>query len=266
MPQEFEVEVDQRLWAKHTEHSNKPTNPVAGPDTSITTGPGASKDAWSTRFLPSVSAPVRGRGTCEDLVDPLGVKDVKVPAPRHHTAAPVLAAAILAPLSALDKPGTLYVFDIPADQPNLRTCRPSHGRRYGWLRFVPLAEHPLPSSGQQRHPVQHALMPIDLRLVGGASSETSSVCSSSCVFERSSPRSSLVSLDAAHNQRIPLLRTLWHQCAAACGCPVERLCAFSLLQRPQSISLPKPFPPYTRSPYFLPGIVDCEQWRLGVGM
>ncbi|KAJ6610583.1 hypothetical protein B0H10DRAFT_2059585 [Mycena sp. CBHHK59/15] len=55
------------------------------------------------------------------------------------------------------------------------------------LRFVPLAEHPLPSSGQQRLPVQHALMPIDLRLVGGASSETSSVCSSSCVFERSSP-------------------------------------------------------------------------------
>ncbi|KAJ6610594.1 hypothetical protein B0H10DRAFT_407119 [Mycena sp. CBHHK59/15] len=55
------------------------------------------------------------------------------------------------------------------------------------LRFVPLAEHPLPSSGQQRLPVQHTLMPIDLHLVGGASSETSSVRSSSCVFEPSSP-------------------------------------------------------------------------------
>ncbi|KAJ6583677.1 hypothetical protein B0H10DRAFT_1962076 [Mycena sp. CBHHK59/15] len=64
---EFEVEVDQRLWAKHTECSNKPTNPVTGPDTSITTGPSASKDAWSARFSPSVSAPVRGHGMAPGL-------------------------------------------------------------------------------------------------------------------------------------------------------------------------------------------------------
>ncbi|KAJ7694442.1 hypothetical protein B0H17DRAFT_1132065 [Mycena rosella] len=72
IPKEFEVEVDQRLWAKHTERYNKPTNPVAGPDTSIITGPGTSKDAWSTRFSPSISAPVRGRGVCDDSVDPPG--------------------------------------------------------------------------------------------------------------------------------------------------------------------------------------------------
>ncbi|KAJ7700794.1 hypothetical protein B0H17DRAFT_1195638 [Mycena rosella] len=36
---------------------------------------------------------------------------------------PALEAAILAPPSALDKPGALYVFDIPAKQPNRRTRR-----------------------------------------------------------------------------------------------------------------------------------------------
>ncbi|KAJ7708234.1 hypothetical protein B0H17DRAFT_1174362 [Mycena rosella] len=36
---------------------------------------------------------------------------------------PALEAAILAPPSALDKPGALYVFDIPADRPNRRTRR-----------------------------------------------------------------------------------------------------------------------------------------------
>ncbi|KAJ7710727.1 hypothetical protein B0H17DRAFT_1190424 [Mycena rosella] len=45
---------------------------------------------------------------------------------------PVLEAAILAPPSALDKPGALYVFDILAKQPNCRSAAPSHGRRYGW--------------------------------------------------------------------------------------------------------------------------------------
>ncbi|KAJ7662410.1 hypothetical protein B0H17DRAFT_1185061 [Mycena rosella] len=35
---------------------------------------------------------------------------------------PALEAAILAPPLALNKPGALYVFDIPADQPNRRTC------------------------------------------------------------------------------------------------------------------------------------------------
>ncbi|KAJ6617612.1 hypothetical protein B0H10DRAFT_2218347 [Mycena sp. CBHHK59/15] len=33
-----------------------------------------------------------------------------------------VAVAILAPPSALDKPGALYIFEIPADQPNRRTC------------------------------------------------------------------------------------------------------------------------------------------------
>ncbi|KAJ6553635.1 hypothetical protein B0H10DRAFT_2241976 [Mycena sp. CBHHK59/15] len=120
---EFEVEVDQRLWAKHTERSNKPTNPVAGPNTSITTGPGASKDAWSAQFSPSVSAPVRGHRMCDDLVDPPGCQRRKGrPLPAVTPLHPTLTAAILAPLSALDKPGTLYVFDILADQPTRHTC------------------------------------------------------------------------------------------------------------------------------------------------
>ncbi|KAJ7668834.1 hypothetical protein B0H17DRAFT_1142387 [Mycena rosella] len=76
---EFKVEVDQRLWAKHTECYNKPSNPVTGPDISITTGPGASKDAWSARFLPSISAPVRGRGAARATIRLIrrDVKDVK---------------------------------------------------------------------------------------------------------------------------------------------------------------------------------------------
>ncbi|KAJ6609801.1 hypothetical protein B0H10DRAFT_2225600 [Mycena sp. CBHHK59/15] len=124
---EFEVEVDQRLWAKHTERSNKPTNPVAGPNTCITTGPSASKDAWSARFSPSVSAP--------DLEDVKGTRFVECRwrrKDRHHDPPSVtasvgcsgvtvgschrrwVAVAILAPPSALDKPGALYIFEIPA--------------------------------------------------------------------------------------------------------------------------------------------------------
>ncbi|KAJ6616078.1 hypothetical protein B0H10DRAFT_2219818 [Mycena sp. CBHHK59/15] len=107
---EFEVEVDQRLWAKHTERSNKPTNPVASPDTSITTGPGASKDAWSAQFSPSVSAPVRGRGACDNLVDPPGCRRREGhPLPAVTPLHPTLVVAILVPPSALDKPDALYV-------------------------------------------------------------------------------------------------------------------------------------------------------------
>ncbi|KAJ6608344.1 hypothetical protein B0H10DRAFT_1955499 [Mycena sp. CBHHK59/15] len=55
-----------------------------------------------------------------------------------------VAAAILAPPSALDKPGTLYVFDIPADQPN---CCMRRALAWAQIRMAKI--------GRSKHPWKH---------------------------------------------------------------------------------------------------------------
>ncbi|KAJ6622523.1 hypothetical protein B0H10DRAFT_1944449 [Mycena sp. CBHHK59/15] len=54
---------------------------------------------------------------------------------------PTLAAAILAPPSALDKPSALYIFDILADQPNHRTCH-TLAQAQIWMAKIGHSKHP----------------------------------------------------------------------------------------------------------------------------
>ncbi|KAJ7708319.1 hypothetical protein B0H17DRAFT_1125076 [Mycena rosella] len=69
--------------------------------------------AWSRTRLP-----IQVSGCSVATLQPR-VLELPAVTPLH----PTLEAAILAPPLALDKPGALYVFDIPADQPNHRTRR-----------------------------------------------------------------------------------------------------------------------------------------------
>ncbi|KAJ6611739.1 hypothetical protein B0H10DRAFT_1952861 [Mycena sp. CBHHK59/15] len=112
-----------------------------GPDTSITTGPSASKDAWSAQFSPSISVPVRGLSSADGGARIAATTHLQRQLPAVTPLHPTLAAAILAPPSALDKPGALYIFDILADQPNRRTCH-TLAQAQIWMAKIGHSKHP----------------------------------------------------------------------------------------------------------------------------